>query len=54
VAAAVQQAQSLAGPHDHIVITGSLYTVGEAKEYFEEGGKRSYGPTAPAPPLKNH
>jgi dihydrofolate synthase/folylpolyglutamate synthase len=41
VAAAVQQAQSLAGPHDHIVITGSLYTVGEAKEYFEEGGKRS-------------
>ncbi len=34
VAAAVQQAQSLAGPDDHIVITGSLYTVGEAKEYF--------------------
>jgi len=34
VAAAVQQAQSLAGPHDYIVITGSLYTVGEAKEYF--------------------
>ena len=38
VAAAVQQAQSLAGPDDHIVVTGSLYTVGEAKEYFE-GGK---------------
>ena len=35
VAAAVQQAQSLAGPEDHIVVTGSLYTVGEAKEYFE-------------------
>jgi dihydrofolate synthase/folylpolyglutamate synthase len=35
VAAAVQQAQSLAGPDDRIVITGSLYTVGEAKEYFE-------------------
>jgi dihydrofolate synthase/folylpolyglutamate synthase len=38
VAAAVQQAQSLAGPRDHIVITGSLYTVGEAKEYLEEVG----------------
>jgi dihydrofolate synthase / folylpolyglutamate synthase len=37
VAAAVRQAQSLAGPDDRIVITGSLYTVGEAKEYF--GGK---------------
>jgi len=34
VAAAIQQAQSLAGPDDRIVITGSLYTVGEAKEYF--------------------
>ena len=34
VATAVQQAQSLAGPHDHIVVTGSLYTVGEAKQYF--------------------
>jgi dihydrofolate synthase/folylpolyglutamate synthase len=34
VAAAVRQAQSLAGPRDRIVITGSLYTVGEAKEYF--------------------
>jgi dihydrofolate synthase/folylpolyglutamate synthase len=34
VAAAVRQAQSLAGPGDRIVITGSLYTVGEAKEYF--------------------
>ena len=36
VAAAVQQAQSLAGPEDQIVVTGSLYTVGEAKEYFRE------------------
>ena len=35
VAAAIQQAQSLAGPDDRIVVTGSLYTVGEAKEYFE-------------------
>ena len=38
VAAAVRQAQSLAGPEDRIVITGSLYTVGEAKEYFEGRG----------------
>ncbi len=38
VEAAVQQAQSLAGPHDHIVVTGSLYTVGEAKEYLGERG----------------
>jgi dihydrofolate synthase/folylpolyglutamate synthase len=37
VAAAIQQAQSLAGPEDRIVITGSLYTVGEAKEYFGGG-----------------
>jgi dihydrofolate synthase/folylpolyglutamate synthase len=36
VSAAVRQAQSLAGPQDRIVITGSLYTVGEAKEYFGE------------------
>jgi dihydrofolate synthase / folylpolyglutamate synthase len=34
VAEAVRQAQSLAGPRDRIVVTGSLYTVGEAKEYF--------------------
>ena len=37
VDAAVQQAQNLAGPQDRIVITGSLYTVGEAKEYFMGG-----------------
>ncbi len=37
VAAAVRQAQSLAGPEDRIVVTGSLYTVGEAKAYFESG-----------------
>jgi dihydrofolate synthase/folylpolyglutamate synthase len=35
VAAAVAQAQALAGPRDRIVVTGSLYTVGEAKEYFK-------------------
>jgi dihydrofolate synthase/folylpolyglutamate synthase len=32
---AIQRAQSLAGPDDRIVITGSLFTVGEAKEYFQ-------------------
>ncbi|MCX5892444.1 MAG: bifunctional folylpolyglutamate synthase/dihydrofolate synthase [Deltaproteobacteria bacterium] len=35
VAEAIQRAQSLAGPDDRIVITGSLFTVGEAKEYFQ-------------------
>lgn len=35
VAEAIKRAQSLAGPEDRIVITGSLFTVGEAKEYFE-------------------
>jgi len=35
VAAAIRQAQDLAGPKDRIVVSGSLYTVGEAKEYFE-------------------
>jgi len=43
VAAAVRQARELAGPQDRIVVSGSLYTVGEAKEYFEgivgEGAK---------------
>jgi dihydrofolate synthase/folylpolyglutamate synthase len=33
---AIQKAQALAGPDDRIVITGSLFTVGEAKEYFQE------------------
>ena len=32
---AIQRAQSLARPEDCIVITGSLFTVGEAKEYFQ-------------------
>ena len=35
VAEAVQRARSLAAPEDRIVVTGSLYTVGEAKEYFQ-------------------
>ena len=38
VAQAVGRARSLAGPHDQVVVTGSLYTVGEAKEYFEKMG----------------
>jgi len=40
VAQALRRARTLAGPRDRIVVTGSLYTVGEAKEYFEgvEGG----------------
>ena len=38
VSEAIQRAQSLAGPEDRIVITGSLFTVGEAKEYFGGGG----------------
>ncbi|MCL4504125.1 MAG: bifunctional folylpolyglutamate synthase/dihydrofolate synthase [Deltaproteobacteria bacterium] len=35
VSEAIQKAQDLAGPEDRIVITGSLFTVGEAKEYFQ-------------------
>jgi dihydrofolate synthase/folylpolyglutamate synthase len=35
VAGAIRRAQKLAGPEDRIVVSGSLYTVGEAKEYFE-------------------
>jgi|YelNatPaOPRAMG01_1025707.scaffolds.fasta_scaffold00006_102 dihydrofolate synthase/folylpolyglutamate synthase len=36
VARAVQRARSLAGPQDQVVVTGSLYTVGEALAYFEK------------------
>jgi dihydrofolate synthase/folylpolyglutamate synthase len=43
VSGAIRRAQDLAGPRDRIVVSGSLYTVGEAKEYFEgivgEGAK---------------
>ena len=40
VAQAIKRARSLAGPRDEVVVTGSLYTVGEALEYFEKiGGK---------------
>jgi len=35
VARALGRAQTLAGPQDRIVVTGSLYTVGEAKEALE-------------------
>jgi len=40
VAQAVKRAQSLAGPQDQVVVTGSLYTVGEALEYFEKMGNQ--------------
>jgi dihydrofolate synthase/folylpolyglutamate synthase len=40
VSRAVQRARSLAGPQDQVVVTGSLYTVGEALEYFEKIGER--------------
>jgi dihydrofolate synthase / folylpolyglutamate synthase len=43
VPGAIREAQSLAGPHDRIVITGSLYTVGEAKEYFDSSGRPAGG-----------
>lgn len=42
VAQAVQRAQLLAGPQDQVVITGSLYTVGEAMEYFEKISEYPY------------
>ncbi len=35
VAEAIRRAQEISGPDDRIVITGSLFTVGEAKEYFQ-------------------
>jgi dihydrofolate synthase/folylpolyglutamate synthase len=38
VSGAVHRARSLAGPQDQVVVTGSLYTVGEALEYFEKMG----------------
>ncbi len=38
VSEAIRRAQALAGPRDRIVITGSLFTVGEAKEYFQGSG----------------
>jgi dihydrofolate synthase / folylpolyglutamate synthase len=39
VARAIERARSLAGPRDQVVVTGSLYTVGEALEYFEKIGE---------------
>jgi len=51
VAGAIRRAQALAGPRDRIVITGSLYTVGEAKEFFGElrgGPGESNSPALPA------
>jgi len=43
VASAIQRAQALAGPQDRIVVTGSLYTVGEAKEYFDQVRVEGHG-----------
>lgn len=41
VSQAVRRARDLAGPQDQVVVTGSLYTVGEALEYFEQLEKES-------------
>ena len=38
VSQAIKRARALAGPEDQVVVTGSLYTVGEALEYFESLG----------------
>lgn len=37
LAAAIQQAKSLAAADDLIVVTGSLFTIGEAREYLTSG-----------------
>jgi dihydrofolate synthase / folylpolyglutamate synthase len=37
--AAIQKAQELAGPGDLIVVTGSLFTIGEAREYLVTGSQ---------------
>jgi dihydrofolate synthase/folylpolyglutamate synthase len=50
VAQAVHRARSLAGPQDQVVVTGSLYTVGEALEYFEKLGGKGQTLQTPAPP----
>ena len=39
VAAAIDKALQIAREDEIIIITGSLYTVGEAKAYFLEKGK---------------
>ncbi len=38
-ATAIQKARSLAGADDLIVVTGSLFTIGEAREYLVSGLK---------------
>ncbi len=40
---AIRRAQTLAGPQDRILVTGSLYTVGEAKEYFDQVRVEGHG-----------
>jgi len=54
VSQAVRRAQTLAGPQDQVVVTGSLYTVGEALEYFEKVEKERLGSQIPdtPPPLQ--
>jgi dihydrofolate synthase / folylpolyglutamate synthase len=37
LAEAIAKARELAGPDDLIVITGSLFTIGEAREYLVPG-----------------
>jgi dihydrofolate synthase/folylpolyglutamate synthase len=37
--AAIQKARELAGPEDLILVTGSLFTIGEAREYLAAGAK---------------
>jgi len=53
VSRAVRRAQALAGPQDQVVVTGSLYTVGEALEYFERVEEETGKTQAfdPVPPL---
>jgi dihydrofolate synthase/folylpolyglutamate synthase len=54
VSRAVRRAQTLAGPQDQVVVTGSLYTVGEAMEYFEKVDGQRPEPEIPetSPPLQ--
>ena len=50
VSQAVRRAQTLAGPQDQVVVTGSLYTVGEALEYFEKVEEERLGSQIPDTP----
>ena len=50
VSQAVRRAQTLAGPQDQVVVTGSLYTVGEALGYFEKVEEERLGSQIPDTP----